>query len=83
MQEFNPGLRLAGCFITMETRHNVNMQGAAWLENETEYPLFRTGIRKTVKIDETTFSGKPILEYAKNSTAAKDYVKLVEEYLAG
>ena len=83
MQEFNPNLRLAGCFITMETRNNVNMQGTEWLKNETNYPLFRTGIRKTVKIDETTFSGKPILEYAPNSTAAKDYIKLVEEYLAG
>ncbi|MCL2215786.1 MAG: ParA family protein [Defluviitaleaceae bacterium] len=82
MWEFNPALRLAGCFITMETRHNVNMQGAAWLENETDYPVFRTGIRKTVKIDETTFCGKPILDYAKNSTAAKDYIKLVAEYLA-
>ena len=82
MQEFNPGLRLTGCFITMEMRHNVNMQGAKWLEDETEYPLFRTGIRKTVKIDETTFSGKPIMEYAKNSTAARDYIKLVSEYLS-
>ena len=81
MQEFNPGLRLAGCFITMETFYNVSMQGSQWLEDETDYPVFRTGIRKTVKIDETTFCGKPILEYAKNSTAARDYVNLVAEYL--
>ena len=81
LKEFNPGLRLAGCFITMETRNNVNAEGAKWLEDETDYPLFRTGIRKTVKVDETTFTGKPILEYAKDCTAAKDYVKLVEEYL--
>jgi len=81
IQEFNPGLRLAGCFITMDTPYNVNLQGAAWLEDNTDYPLFRTSIRKTCKIDETTFRGKPILEYAKNSNAAKDYVKLVAEYL--
>ena len=82
MKEFNQALRLAGCFITMETRFNVSMQGAAWLENNTDYPLLRTGIRKTVKIDETTFCGKPILEYDRNSTAAKDYIKLVDEYLS-
>jgi chromosome partitioning protein len=81
MQEFNPSLRLCGCFITMDTSYSVNMQGVAWLENNTEYPLFQTGIRKTCKIDETTFNGKPILEYSKNSTAAKDYIKLVAEYL--
>ena len=79
--EFNPGLRLTGCFITMKDHYNVNVQGSSWLENNTDYPVFQTGIRKTVKIDETTFCGKPILEYAKNSTAAKDYLKLVEEYL--
>jgi len=66
----------------MDTHHNVNMSGAKWLEDETTYPLFQTSIRKTVKVDETTFTGKPLLEYAKNSTAAKDYVKLVAEYLA-
>lgn len=75
-------MRLAGCFVTMDTHHNVNMSGAKWLEDETTYPLFQTSIRKTVKVDETTFTGKPLLEYAKNSTAAKDYVKLVAEYLA-
>ena len=81
MREFNPTLQLTGCFITMETRHNVTMQGIKWLEDETESPVFRTGIRKTVKIDETTFCGMPILEYAKKSTAATDYIKLVAEYL--
>ena len=81
IKEFNPSLRLAGCFVTMETRNNVSTQGVKWLEDETEYPVFKTKIRKTVKVDETTFCGKPLLEYAKNSTAAKDYIKLVEEYL--
>ena len=80
MKEFNPVLRLAGCFITMQTRHNVNTQGRAWLEQETDYHIFKTGIRKTVKIDETTFTGKPILEYAPKSTAATDYQNLVHEY---
>jgi len=82
IKEFNPALRLAGCFITMKTINNVNMQGAAWLKKNTDFPIFKTGIRKTVKIDETTFCGKPILAYAKNSTAAKDYMGLVAEYLA-
>ena len=81
IKEFNPSIRLCGCFITMDTSYSVNMQGAAWLENNTDYPLFQTSIRKTCKIDETTFNGKPILEYSKNSTAAKDYIQLVAEYL--
>ena len=81
IQEFNPSLRLRGCFITMKTPYSVNVQGVEWLEN-SEYPLFQTAIRKTTKIDETTFCGQPILEYSKNSTAAQDYTKLVSEYLS-
>ena len=81
LQEFNPKLRLIGCFITMMTRNNVTDEGVKWLVGETDYPVFQTSIRKTVKIDETTFTGKPILEYAKSCTAAKDYVQLVDEYL--
>jgi len=82
MREFNPALSLRGCFVTMKTLYSVNTQGVEWLES-TDYPLFKTSIRKTTKVDETTFAGVPLLEYAKNSTAAQDYVKLVAEYLAG
>ena len=81
MQEFNPSLRLRGCFITMKTPYSVNVQGVEWLESSTNFPIFKTAIRKTTKVDETTFNGMPLLEYSKNSTAAQDYVKLVAEYL--
>ncbi|MCL2189818.1 MAG: ParA family protein [Defluviitaleaceae bacterium] len=81
IREFNPTIRLAGCFITMKTRNGVNTQGAAWLENKTDYPLFKTSIRKTVKVDETTFNGKPLWLHSCKSTAAQDYASLVMEYL--
>jgi len=80
IQEFNPYLSLKGCFVTMYQKNGVNTQGNNWL-NDTEYPVFKTVIRKTVKVDETTFSGKPLLDYAKKSTATKDYESLVTEYL--
>lgn len=38
-------------------------------------------IRKTVKVDESTFFGLPLLEYAENSTATEDYINLVEELI--
>ncbi len=82
VREFNPSLRLRGCFITMFQQNNINMQGNAWLESNTEYPIFKTCIRKTVKVDETTFNGKPLLAYSKNCTAARDYENLVKEYLS-
>lgn len=80
VSEFNSNIRFAGCFVTMYQRSSVNMQGAELLEQQG-YPIFKTRIRKTVKVDEMTFAGKPLLEYAKRSTACTDYVALVNEYL--
>lgn len=80
VSEFNSDIRFAGCFITMYQRTSVNQQGAELLEQK-DYPMFSTRIRKTVKVDEMTFTGKPLLKYAKRSTACADYVALVNEYL--
>lgn len=80
VSEFNSDIHFAGCFVTMYQRNNVNQQGAELLEQQG-YPMFSTRIRKTVKVDEMTFTGKPLLEYAKRSTACVDYVALVNEYL--
>ena len=63
----------------MYQRNGVNTQGSEYL-TMSDYPVFKTHIRKTVKVDETTFAGKPLLDYRK-STAGADYVDLVNEYL--
>lgn len=81
IREFNPDIKIAGGFIVMWQRNNVNTQGKAYLEDVDGLPMFDTIIRKTVAVDETTFAGVPILDYNKRSTAARDYVSLVEEYL--
>lgn len=81
VSEFNSDITFRGCFITMYQRNGVNQQGGEYLEQATNYPVFKTRIRKTVKVDETTFHGKPLLDYAKRSTACVDYVALVNEYL--
>lgn len=80
VKEFNEGLTFRGCFITMYQRTSVNMQGGEYLASSTSYPLLGTRIRKTVKVDESTFAGKPLLDY-KKSTAGEDYEELVKEYL--
>lgn len=80
VQEFNENIVFKGCFITMYQRNGVNVQGNEYLASSTDYPLFHTVVRKTVKVDETTFVGRPLLDY-KKSTAGQDYEKLVKEYL--
>jgi len=80
-EAYNPALTVKGCFITMYQYNNVNVSGVEWLEKSTDYPIFKTSIRKTVKVDESTFAGIPLLEYARKSTAGRDYEALVGEYL--
>lgn len=81
VREFNPGICFKGCFLTMYQKNSVNQQGKEWI-GSNDYPVFETVIRKTTKVDESTFAGSPLLEYAKKGTATKDYLALVEEYLS-
>jgi len=83
LQEHNPRLRVAGCLITMFDRTSVNMQGEEYLKSVNGLPVFSTVIRKTTKVDQTTFEGRPLLDYAPRSTATIDYIALVEEILKG
>lgn len=80
-KQINPNIKLKGCFITQYQNNDVNNQGEEVLINNNKYPMFRTHIRRTPKIDESTFASLPINEYSKRCSASKDYMNLIEEYL--
>lgn len=82
-KSFNPAMRIAGCFVTIMERNNVNAAGIDFLDKRTimGLPRFETVIRKTVKVNEMTFGGRALIDFAPNSTAAQDYARLVIEYL--
>ena len=80
-EDLNPDLCLKGCFVTSYQKNDVNEQGEEWLKNQKEYPVFDTHIRRTEKVDESTFATIPIIEYSIRCGAARDYLMLVEEYL--
>ncbi len=79
--DLNPSLTLRGCFITSYQNNDVNKQGENWLRENTEYPVFNTHIRRTAKVDESTFANLPIIEYSRWCGASRDYIALVSEYL--
>ena len=79
--DFNPGLRIAGGFVTMYQKNNVNTTGIEHLRDTSPIPVMSAVISKTVKVDESTFTGKPLLLYAPKTAAANDYIRLTEEYL--
>ncbi len=85
MQVFNANLKIAGCFLTMYRNTNIVNQGLEFLIAQSEQyglKLFRTYIRDTVRVSESTFS-EPLIKYDKNCTASVDYFNLVKEYLNG
>ena len=80
-EDFNPDIAFR-CFVTSYQNNEVNRQGEEWLKERRDvYPLLNTHIRRTTKIDESTFASKPIFEYSKRCGAAKDYLELVKEIL--
>ena len=80
-EDLNPKLTLKGCFVTQYMKNDVNIQGEEWLNSQSKYPVFKTHIRRTEKVDESTFAKMPIVEYSKRCGATKDYIALVDEYL--
>ena len=80
-EDLNPVLIMRGCFVTSYQNNEVNRQGEAWLREQSGYPIFKTHIRRTEKVDESTFANKPILEHSPRCGAARDYIALVNELL--
>lgn len=80
-EDLNSNLELKGCLVTCYQRNEVNKQGEVWLRNQRDYPVFNTHIRKTEKVDESTFASRPIIEYSRRCGASRDYLAFVQEYL--
>lgn len=75
-----PGIRVAGVLVTMWHNTAAVVQGEELLRNAM-LPVFRTHIRRSDKVDESTFARQPLEEYSKYCSAAIDYRSFVAEYL--
>ena len=77
----NGNLAFKGCFITQFAKNKMNIEKEEALRAEGKYPIFKTVIRRSIKVEESTFVNMPILEHSKRCNASKDYIDLVEEYI--
>lgn len=82
MRRVNPRLTLAGVLITMWRNIEIVTQAEAVLRSGN-VPVFRTVIRRTDRVDESTFQSQPLVVYSPWSAACMDYRQFVEEYLDG
>ena len=72
-----------GVLLTMWHNADVVRQGEDWLREHCPVPVFQTRIRRTDKVDESTFAREPVCQWSPTSAAARDYRAWVREYLGG
>lgn len=75
-----PGIRVAGVLVTMWHNSPAVVQGEALLR-EAGLSVFETHIRRSDKVDESTFTGQSLEQYSKYCAAAIDYRSFVAEYV--
>lgn len=80
MRKVNPALRLAGVLITMWRNIDMVTQAEGILRR-SGVPVYKSVIRRTDRVDESTFSREPLYIYSPRSAACVDYRAFVREYL--
>lgn len=79
----NDRVHIAGVLLTMWRNVDVVHQAESWMRANSPITVFNTHIRRTDKIDESTFAREPICQWSPTSAAAYDYRAWVQEYLGG
>jgi len=79
----NSSLRLEGIVITMfDSRNRLSHQVVEEIRAHFPDKLFRTIIRRNVRLSESPSYGKPICLYDPSSTGAQDYRDLAKELIS-
>lgn len=77
----NPAAQLLGCLIT-DYEKSPNCDAAEqYLREKSGLPVFKTKIRHSRKVKDSTFHHLPITEYSIRSAAAQDYKRFMREYM--
>lgn len=82
VQSIQPGIRVAGVLVTMWHNSPAVVQGEELLRT-SGVPVFRTHIRRSDRVDESSFAARPLLDYSRTSSACRDYRDFVAEYIGG
>lgn len=81
-KHLNSTLDIYGVLLTMtDSRTNISNQVAEEVRKHFKEKVFETVIARTVRLSEAPSYGEPILEYAKGSKGAKQYLSLAKEVI--
>jgi chromosome partitioning protein len=82
-KHLNPGLNIEGILVTMyDNRLNLSRQVVNELKEYFNDRVYKSFIKRNVRLGEAPSHGKPILLYDASSTGAQNYMDLVSEILA-
>lgn len=82
-RRLNHNLKVSGIIPCMHTaRTKLNQEVLLKIKEHFEDKVFKTFIRKNVKLSESPSYGKPIVTYEPSSHGAEDYMALAKEVLA-
>lgn len=81
-ERLNPKLKISGIIPVMfDTRTNLSQEVLNMIREHFKDKVYKTKIRKNIKLAESPSHGKPILYYAPKSYGAQDYDALAREVL--
>ncbi|MBU0278416.1 MULTISPECIES: ParA family protein [unclassified Gemella] len=81
-KHLNSTLEIFGVLLTMtDSRTNISSQVSEEVRKYFKEKIFDTIISRTVRLSEAPSFGEPIIEYAKSSTGAKQYLALAKEVI--
>ncbi len=83
LQTVNPLVKIAGALVTMWHNSEAVRAGEAALRESGIVPVFRTNIRRTDKVDESTYARQTLDTWSPYSSAGRDYRAFVAEYMLG
>lgn len=83
LRSVNPGLRVAGCVLTMYYRDEYVDRKIAEFTESAPVHIYNARIRRSAKADGGTESAGGIMPYSPRSAIARDTRAFVAEYLGG
>jgi len=79
----NPQLYLEGIVVTMfDSRNRISHQVVEEVRAHFPDKLYRTIIRRNVRLSESPSYGKPVCLYDPSSSGAQDYFELAKELIS-
>lgn len=76
-----PGVSVSGCLVTKWHRGNVVEDAVNYLREEGPVPVFRTVIRRSIKVPESTWVGEAAVQWSPFCAAAQDYRAFAAELM--